>query len=177
MVCWELAFFILYRESLDELPFLVGVVVSALVGAVVASRHPRNPIGWFFVLRSVSFAIATAMLRYAIYGLVIAPDSLPLAHAMAWPHGWVWVPGIALVLVFVPLYFPHGRLLSPGWRPVLWLALFVSVTLTVFWAFAPAATSGVANLLGIEALRPVDGALGHCIVCTDRLLSTDRCYR
>jgi hypothetical protein len=59
LVCCEVAFAILYRASLDELPFLVGVVVSALVGAVVASRRPRNPIGWFFILSSLSFAIAT----------------------------------------------------------------------------------------------------------------------
>ena len=158
------AFTIIYRDArLQELPFLVSVVVSALVGAVVASRRPRNPIGWFFVLSSLSFVIADATIRYAVYGLVIAPGSLPLAHAMAWPSGWLWVPGVVLVLVFVPLYFPNGRLLSPRWRPVLWLALFVSVTLAVLWAFAPGATSGVrgvTNPLGIEALRPVSGNVG-----------------
>jgi hypothetical protein len=163
LVCCEVAFAILYREALLELPFLVGVVANALVGAVVASRRPRNPIGWFFILSAASIAIATAMLRYAIYGLVIAPGSLPLAHAMAWPSSWVWVPGIALVLVFVPLYFPHGRLLSPRWRPVMWLAFFVSVTVAGFWAFAPGAMSGVTNPLGIEALRPVAGALGDFV--------------
>jgi hypothetical protein len=123
-VCFLAAFTILYRDArLQELPFLVGVVVSALVGAVIASRRLRNPIGWFFVLSSSSFALAETTGRYADYGVVIAPGSLPLAHAMAWPSSRLWVPGIALVLVFVPLYFPNGRLLSPRWRPVLWLAI------------------------------------------------------
>jgi hypothetical protein len=160
LVCCVVVFALLYRKGLQELIFLVGVVASALVGAVVASRRPRNPIGWFFVLSSSSFAIADATLRYAAYGLVIAPSSLPLAHAMAWPSGWLWVPGVVLVLVFVPLYFPNGHLLSPRWRPVLWLAIFVSMALAVLWAFAPGATSGVRgviNPLGIEALRPVAG--------------------
>jgi hypothetical protein len=106
------------------------------------------------------------MLRYAFYGLLIAPGSLPLAHAMAWPSSWAWVLGITLVLVFVPLYFPHERLLSPSWRPVLWLALFVCITVAVFWASAPGATSGVrgvTNPLGIEGLRPVAGALGDFV--------------
>ena len=162
LVCCVVAFAFIYRTNLQELVFLVGVVASALVGAVVASRHPRNPIGWFFVLSASSFAITDATLRYAVYGLVIAPGSLPLAHAMGWPSSWLWVPGVALVLVFVPLYFPNGRLLSPRWRPVLWLALFVCVTVAVFWASAPGATSGVrgvTNPLGIEGLRPVAGAL------------------
>jgi hypothetical protein len=160
LVCCVVVFALLYRKGLQELIFLVGVVASALVGAVVASRRPRNPIGWFFVFSSSSFAIAEAALRYAAYGLVIAPSSLPLAHAMAWPSGWLWVPGVVLILVFVPLYFPNGHLLSPRWRPVLWLAIFVSVTLAMLWAFAPGATSGVrgvTNPLGIEALRPVAG--------------------
>ncbi len=68
-----------------------------------------------------------------------------------------------MVLIFVPLYFPNGRLLSPRWRPVLWLAIFVCVTLAVLWAFAPGATSGVrgvTNPLRIEALRPVVGDVG-----------------
>jgi hypothetical protein len=71
-----------------------------------------------------------------------------------------------LILLFVPLYFPNGQLLSPKWRPVLWLAVFVSVTLSVLWAFAPRATSGVRGLtnpLGIEALRPWPGKLGDTV--------------
>jgi hypothetical protein len=164
-VCGFAAFTILYRDTrLTELPFILGVVASALVGGVVASRRPHNPIGWFFVLSASSFGISNATIQYAVYGLVIAPGSLPLAHAMAWPSGWLWVPGAVLVLVFVPLYFPNGHLLSPSWRPVLWLAIFVSVTLALFWAFVPGATSGVrgiTNPLGIEALRPVSGDVGN----------------
>src|SRR5215204_3953124 len=143
-VCGFAAFTIIYRDTrLTELPFVLGVFASALVGRVVASRRPRNPIGWFLVLSASSFAITDATLRYAVYGLVINPGSLPLARAMVWPSSWLWVPGVALVLIFVPLYFPNGQLLSPKWRPVFWLAVFVTVTLAVFWAFMPGATSGV----------------------------------
>jgi hypothetical protein len=166
LICCTVAFDFIYRDAPQELPFLVGVVASALVGAIVASRRPRNPIGWFFVLSASSFAIRDATLRYAVYGLIIAPGSLPLAHAMAWPSGWMFLPGVVLILLFVPLYFPNGHLLSPRWRPVLWLAVFVSVTLSVLWGFAPGATSGVRGLtnpLGIEALRPWSGKLGDTV--------------
>jgi hypothetical protein len=166
LLCCGAAFTVLYRDDLQELIFLVGVVASALVGAVVASRRPYNPVGWFFVLSASSLAIVDATSRYALYGIVINPGSLPAARAMAWPATWLWVPGVVLVLVFLPLYFPSGRLLSPRWRPVVWLALFVSVTLAVFWALAPGATTGdpgVTNPLGIEALRPAAGALGDVV--------------
>jgi len=117
-VCGFAAFIIIYRDTrLTELPFVLGVFASALVGRVVASRRPRNPIGWFLVLSASSFAKSNATVSYAVYGLVIAPGSLLLAHVMTWPSGWLWVPGVVLVLVFVPLYFPNGHLLSPSWRP------------------------------------------------------------
>src|SRR5215210_4822794 len=166
LVCCTVAFGFIYRDAPQELTFLVGVVACALVGAVVASRRPRNPIGWFFVLSASSFAIRDATLQYAVYGLIIVPGSLPLAHAMAWPSGWMFLPGVALVLLFVPLYFPNGQLLSPRWRPVLWLAILGAVTVSVLWAFAPGATSGIRgiiNPLGIEALRPWSGNLGDAV--------------
>jgi hypothetical protein len=169
LVACVVAFEALYRVSLAGLVFLlVFVVPSALVGAVVASRQPRNPVGWFFVVSAICWAVNEATGRYAVYGLVIEPGSLPLARLMAWPSTWMWVPGIALIILFLPLYFPDGRLLSPRWRPVLWLALLFSVGFgVVFGALFPGEVDelspgvggdvpGVVNPLGVEALRLLD---------------------
>src|SRR5215210_7613050 len=138
LVAFVVVFAVLYRDNLCDLAFLLGVGSNALVGSVLASHRPRNPVGWFFVFSAASFALSEAMFRYAVYGLVIDPGSLPLARVMAWPQTWLWVPGVALVLVFVPLYFPNGRLLSPRWRPFVWLAIFLYVVSVVIWAFTPA---------------------------------------
>ena len=138
--------------------FLFGVVSCALVGGVVAARRPRNPIGWFFVVSAACFAVGEATFRYAVYGIIFDPGSLPIARAMAWPQTWLWAPGVALVVIFLPLYFPNGRLLSPRWRPVLWLAIALSLSFAFFSAFTPGEVSdvsGVSNPLGMEALRPV----------------------
>jgi hypothetical protein len=168
LVAGVVAFEVLYRVSLSGLSLLVFVVPSALVGAVVASRQPRNSVGWFFVVSATCWAVNEATGRYAVYGLVIEPGSLPLARLMAWPSTWMWLPGIALIIFFVPLYFPNGHLLSPRWRPVLWLALLFSVGFgVVFGALYPGEMDelspgvggdvpGVVNPLGIEALRPLD---------------------
>jgi hypothetical protein len=168
LVACVVAFEALYRVSLSGLSSLVFVVPSALVGAVVASRQPRNPVGWFFVVSATCWAVNEATGRYAVYGLVIEPGSLPLAHLMAWPSTWMWEPAIMLIGLFLPLYFPDGRLLSPRWRPVLWLALLFSVGFgVVFGALYPGEMDesspgvagdvpGIVNPLGIEALRSLD---------------------
>jgi hypothetical protein len=118
-VGFSATFSVLYRANLQGLTFLAVVVSSAFVGAVVASRRPRNPVGWFFVVSAVTAAMSEASFRYAVYGLVIDPGSLPLARAMAWPETWMWLVSIVLILLFLPLYFPNGRLLSSRWRPAL----------------------------------------------------------
>jgi hypothetical protein len=168
LVACVVAFEALYRVSLSGLSLLVFVVASALVGAVVASRQPRNPVGWFFVVSATCWAVNEATGRYAVYGLVIEPGSLPLARLMAWPSTWMWEPAALLITLFLPLYFPDGRLLSPRWRPVLWLALLFSVGFgVVFGALFPGEVDelspgvggdvpGVVNPLGVEALRLLD---------------------
>jgi hypothetical protein len=168
LVACVVAFEALYRVSLSGLSLLVFVVASALVGAVVASRQPRNPVGWFFVVSATCWAVNEATGRYAVYGLVIEPGSLPLARLMAWPSTWMWEPAALLITLFLPLYFPDGRLLSPRWRPVLWLALLFSVGFgVVFGALYPGEMDelspgvagdvpGIVNPLGIEALRSLD---------------------
>jgi hypothetical protein len=162
LVTFVVVFSVFYRDNLRDLVFLLAVVSNALVGAVLASNRPRNPVGWFFVFSAASFAVSEATFRYAVYGLVIDPGSLPLARAMAWPATWLWVPGVVLVLVFLPLYFPDGRLLSLRWRPVMWLTIFVSGATVVIWAFLPGKVGDawdITNPLGLAALRPAIGGL------------------
>jgi hypothetical protein len=56
---------------------------------------------------------------YARYALITAPGSLPGGLYGAW-LGWTYAPIVTILAIFLPLYFPTGRLLSPRWRPVVW---------------------------------------------------------
>jgi hypothetical protein len=103
--------------------FVVGLVVgvtSAAVGAVIASRHPGNPVGWIFSTSGLSIAFTAFGLHYAARGLLVDPGSLPAAHWVSWlttVSQVGWVP----FFTFLLLLFPDGRLPSPRWRPVAWL--------------------------------------------------------
>ena len=146
---------VLNGADVDEISFPLALTASALVGGLVASRRPENPVGWFFLGGAVCFAFVTFASGYATYGSLNAPGALPGALAMAWLLSWVSVPGVMLLLVFVPLYFPDGRLVSPRWRWLVRLAVFFCVGDVVNSALSPGEMrdSGIVNPLGIEALR------------------------
>jgi len=63
------------------------------------------------------------------------------------------VPGIVLLLIFLPLYFPNGRLLSRHWRWVVWLAVVLCVLAAVNTALLKKeadVNTSIANPLAIE---------------------------
>ena len=84
------------------------------------------------------------------------PGSLPAAVLAAWYASWSWFVVLPLALVFTPLLFPTGRLLSPRWRPVAWLAAATTATVTVQGALRADLDLGgdqeIANPIGIAAV-------------------------
>jgi signal transduction histidine kinase len=146
----------LNRHDPWELLFLIAEATGALVGGLVASRRPHNPVGWFIAGHALCFSLGEFAHQYAIYGLLTEPGVLPLAGGVASLAYWVWFPGLVLVFALLPLYFPDGRLISRRWRPVTWFAFFVIMVVAGLTAIAPGdiETPGLPNPLGIESLRP-----------------------
>jgi hypothetical protein len=136
----------------------VSAVAFSLVGAVVGSRRPENPIGWLFCAIGVFAAVVLLSSEYAAYALLAQPDSLPGGLAMVWIRAWMWVPYVGLfVLLF--LVFPEGWPQSRALRWFTSLVLFVIAYGTVLAAFSPgpidAIGGAVENPLGMKALRGV----------------------
>jgi hypothetical protein len=125
--------------------FFVGAF--ATMGALVASRRPRNPIGWILLMGGAS---------YTIGGLTITQTESEggapvLVH---WLSTWVWIAGIGPIATFGLLLFPDGRLPSPRWRAFAWFAAAAIVATTGAIAFKPGPfeDSRIVNPLGFDAL-------------------------
>ena len=102
---------------------LAGVLSLAYpaVGALIASRLPTNPIGWFFCSLGLLYAVQRVLVSYADYALN-ENFALPGEEYVAWVSTWMF-SAIPTVVVFLMLLFPNSRLPSRRWRIVAWVAL------------------------------------------------------
>jgi hypothetical protein len=113
-------------------------VSFSVVGALVASHRPKNPIGWIFLAEGFCYGLLSVADQYAIYALLTNPNALPLGAEASWLGKWIWAPGLGLSLVFLPLLFPDGHPPSNRWRLVGWLgglsiAMTVVASMIVLW--------------------------------------------
>ena len=107
----------------------------AVVGALVASRQPRNAVGWLFLTAAVSAMAGAFAEKYAYRALVVHPGE-PAGIAVGWIYGWAWKLATGAI-VLVPLLFPDGRLPSRRWRPLLWASVALLVLTIVATAVYP----------------------------------------
>ena len=93
-----------------------------MVGALVAART-GNRLGWLFLAAGTATAVTVLTNVYAARS---ATAELPAA---AWA-GWFSTVALGIVaplFYLALLLFPDGRLLSPRWRPVLWVAIIAGL--------------------------------------------------
>jgi hypothetical protein len=107
-----------------------------LVGAVIATHRPGNSLGWVFLVVGLSQGLVICGYEYGSYVLRTAPGTLPGGGLAVWVSQWAWAPGLGLLLTFVPLLFPDGRLPSRRWRPVAWLSAVPILLIPVLTAVA-----------------------------------------
>jgi len=142
------------------LPFLA----FPLVGALIASRRPENPIGWICLVSGLFWMLI--VVEGSIQGsgpYLVTFDALTQ---------WTWVPPVGLLGIYMILLFPVGRLPSRRWRPLAWLSAAVMVLASVGVTLTPGPLErhpGVRNPFGLEehplVTQALTGAIALLPVC------------
>jgi hypothetical protein len=149
----------LYDYWLEDTVLAVSL---SIIGAIIASRLPANPLGWLFCAAACFTAIVHLSGECVLYALLVQPNSLPAVEVLAWIESWVWILASGcLVLSF--LLFPNGQLPSSRWRWLAWLSVLLTAAGVVWVAFSPGVIvdlGGIRNPFGIEgvpssAFKPV----------------------
>ena len=140
------------------IPTYTAVVASwCLVGAVIATRQPRHRMGWLILGVGLATTISLLGQSWALLSLRAFGGSLPGTMIGAWLT-WLFLSGLAVALLFVPLLFPDGALPSARWRPVMLLAAAAVVTQALGTIVLPGPVSDMGEFLnptGVPGLADV----------------------
>jgi hypothetical protein len=142
-----------YSDIVGEALVFVPFTAFPIVGALIASRRPRNPIGWICLADGLLWMLIGLSEDYSAYGIV-RPGSVPFPVTInALLYAWMWVPAVGLLGTFLLLLFPDGRLPSRRWRPLAWLSGTVMLFVSVLTFVIPGPLEGLGgarNPFGLE---------------------------
>jgi hypothetical protein len=139
----------------------VGVVVVGLdaavfgsVGALLATRFPRNPIGWLLLVVGLSLTFLTPVnLQVAsLFEVARLPPTSTLV--MAWLMSSLLTPLDVTIVVVVLLIFPDGKFVSPPWRVAAVVAALAGALLALSSGVEPTGLVWYPALPNIYALPP-----------------------
>ena len=129
---------------------IAGIIGAPILGALVASHHPRNPYGWLWLGFGLGLSIDEFAWVYATYALMEESGSMPAARTFGTV---VASEGFVVAITLLPLLFllfPTGRPPSRRWLVLVWFVLAVGAFLLIVSPFAP----------GRGGFVPVENPLG-----------------
>jgi hypothetical protein len=153
------------REGEIGLPtivaFLIFELAFATTGALIASRHPRNPVGWIAGGVALVYVLAGIADSFADGWTAQASSAGPFVRTLVSIGESLWVVSLGLGGTLLLLLFPDGTLLSRRWRVPAVIAAAALVVTPVAAALIPGDIQGypIVNPLGIRGAGPFLEAL------------------
>lgn len=129
-----------------SLVFVLLVSNLGIIGGILAVRRPDNAIGWLLLAAGLAEAIGIGGAFYARLDGLAGGGHLPLVVPAAWLSAWTVPPTIGLLVIFLPIVFPSGRLPGPRWRFVVAALLMAMAAGAVAGATAPGPLGGIDGL-------------------------------
>lgn len=138
----------------------LATLAFATVGLLIALSLPNNLIGWLICAAGVVGGLSAWTGQYARYTFVTSAGALPFGDVVAWLYICLaFGPYVSLTAICLPLFFPDGRLPSPRWRPIAWMAAIASLLFTVTLGITPgpvdASLAEVANPFAPPGIAPI----------------------
>ena len=147
---------------------VVAVLSAATVGAVLASRRPRHPVGWLLLGFALSLTASGVIFSYVTYGLLARPGALPAVHLVARYYPATGAAALAL-LSLVLLLTPTGSLPSARWR---WWAVITAATPVALVLVVPVAPGRLDPQLVLAGSPFSDRGLGGVLLVATRVALT-----
>lgn len=154
-------------SHIQDLGLAVAFAAYSAVGALIVIRRPGNRVGWTLFVGGLCLQTWIFSSRYAVYGLIVEPGSLPGAELAAWMTEWIVVPGFGFAFMLLLLLFPDGHLPSRLWRPVAWFVIGAISVATFTWATSPGPNSifdQLDNPVGFEPVGGIDSIAGWVLM-------------
>jgi hypothetical protein len=132
----------------------VPLLAFPVVGALIASKRPENPIGWICLIVGLFwmlFGLEEGIGAYASarFGQVRPPLTIEALNQ------GIWALPVGLLGIYMILLFPDGKLPSRRWRPLAWFSGALIALICVTFPLSPGPLGehpGYSNPLGQEWL-------------------------
>jgi len=139
---------------LGEICSGVPSLAFPVVGALIASKRPENPIGWICLIVGLFWMLFGLEEGIGAYASVRFAQVRPPLTIEALNQG-IWALPVGLLGVYMILLFPDGKLPSRRWRPLAWFSGALIALICVTFSLSPGPLGelpGYSNPLGQEWL-------------------------
>jgi signal transduction histidine kinase len=92
-----------------------------IVGILIIRKQPRNVVGWMLHGTGIAWGLTGWFEAFERLSINIVP-SIPGGEASEVISQMLWWPPILMMAVYTIIFFPDGRLPSPRWRWLPWVA-------------------------------------------------------